>query len=76
MVVQRTADPTPWIGDLAASAHWMDKYTDTAGMLDLSTDPRMDGVRERLGEFAQAESVEVFLYATAEGVSASSADGG
>lgn len=76
MVVERIADPAPWIGDLAASAHWMDKYTDTAGMLDVSNDPRMDGVRDRLAEFARAESVDVFVYATAEGVSASSADGG
>lgn len=71
MIVERTIDPVPWL-----NSHQMDEYTATSEMLDLSTDPRMDGVRERLGEFAQAESVEVFLYATAEGVSASSADGG
>ena len=54
----------------------MDEYTATSEMLDVSTDPRMDAVRDRLAELGTAESVEVFVYDTAEGVSASSADAG
>ncbi|MEU2203748.1 hypothetical protein AB0P19_06075 [Microbacterium oleivorans] len=71
MVVERTVDPLPWL-----NSHQMDEYTATSEMLDVSTDPRMDAVRDRLAELGTAESVEVFVYDTAEGVSASSADAG
>jgi hypothetical protein len=45
MVVERTVDPLPWL-----NSHQMDEYTATSEMLDVSTDPRMDAVRERLAE--------------------------
>ncbi|MFT4219680.1 MAG: hypothetical protein QM611_04095 [Microbacterium sp.] len=61
-VAQRTADPLPALHDLAARAHWMDHYSDTARMLDASPDPRMDAVRETLDRLGQATSVEVTEY--------------
>ena len=45
--------------------HRLDAYRETAGMLDASSDPRMRGVRDRLGELARAGSVEVFTYSAA-----------
>jgi pimeloyl-ACP methyl ester carboxylesterase len=71
MVVERNVNPWPGI-----DSHQMDAYTETAEMLDDSSDPRMDAVRQRLAEFSQAESVEVFVYDTEEGVTPSSADAG
>lgn len=71
MVVERNINPWPWL-----DSHQMDAYTETAEMLDASSDPRMDAVRQRLAEFGQAESVEVFVYDTEEGVTPSSADAG
>lgn len=71
MVVER--DVSPWPG---LDSHQMDAYTETAEMLDASSDPRVDAVRQRLAEFGQAESVEVFVYDTEEGVTPSSADAG
>jgi len=54
----------------------MDAYMASAEMLDASTDPRMDAVRERLAELGTAASVEVFVYDAESAVSASSEDGG
>ncbi|MFJ6677902.1 hypothetical protein ACIQLK_02085 [Microbacterium sp. NPDC091382] len=71
MVVERNVNPWPWI-----DSHQMGAYTATAEMLDASSDPRMDAVRQRLAEFGQAEKVEVFVYDTEEGVTPSSADAG
>lgn len=71
MVVERNVSPWPGI-----DSHQMDAYTETAEMLDASSDPRMDAVRQRLAEFGQAEKVEVFVYDTEEGVTPSSADAG
>ena len=45
--------------------HRLDAYRETAVMLDASSDPRMRGVRDRLGELARAGSVEVFTYSAA-----------
>lgn len=45
--------------------HRLDAYRETAGMLDASSDPRMRGVRDRLGELARAGSVEVFTHSAA-----------
>ena len=71
MTVERNVNPWPGL-----DSHQMDAYTETAEMLDASSDPRMDAVRERLAEFGRAESVEVFVYDTEEGVTPSSADAG
>lgn len=76
MVVERNADPLPSLGDLRVVAHQMDAYTETAQLLDASSDPRMDAVRDRLAEFQAAESVEVFVYEAQEGVTPASADAG
>lgn len=45
--------------------HRLDAYRETAVMLDASSDPRMRGVHDRLGELARAGSVEVFTYSAA-----------
>lgn len=75
-VAERSADPLPTLGDLRVQVHQMDAYMASAEMLDASTDPRMDAVRERLAELGTAASVEVFVYDAESTVSASSEDGG
>lgn len=72
-VAERSVDPMPSFDDLTAQVHHLDAYIESAGQLDESTDPRLDGVRERLAAFDGAASVDVFVY---DAVSASSADGG
>ncbi|MDJ1114146.1 hypothetical protein [Microbacterium dauci] len=72
-VAERSADPLPSLGDLTAQVHHLDAYVESAEQLDASSDPRLDGVRERLAGFDGAASVDVFVY---DAVSASSADEG
>lgn len=74
-VAERSADPLPSFDDLKVAVHQMDVYAESAGMLDASTDPRMEVVRERLREFGAAESVEVFVFDAESAVSAASSAG-
>ncbi|MFS0865943.1 hypothetical protein AB3M83_01240 [Microbacterium sp. 179-B 1A2 NHS] len=62
VVAERTVDPLPSLGDLSATVHHLDAYIASAEMLDASADPRMDAVRERIGELADAASVDVFVF--------------
>lgn len=56
-------------------AHHLEAYEETAALLDGSDDPRMDAVRERLGQLGAASSVEVTEY-SAERVSPGAEDAG
>ena len=66
-VASRETPGTAWTGQGPIGSHLLDTYRETAGMLDTSSDPRMDGVRERWQALAQATSVEVFVYEATRG---------
>jgi hypothetical protein len=55
-------DPGKLQGDDPIEPHLIEHYRETARMLDVSSDPRVDGVRSRLGDYADATSVESFVY--------------
>lgn len=61
-VAERTADPVPGVHDYGLPAHGIDAYTETARLLDASTDARMGAVRELFDGLGAAESVEVTEY--------------
>jgi hypothetical protein len=63
LVVERIADPLPGPHDLGLPAHHLSAYADTAAQLDLSHDPRVQSVRDALGELRRAQSVEVTVFA-------------
>lgn len=63
-VAERTADPTSGV-DL--DAHGLDRYTETAAMLDDSTDPRMTAVRELFATLEGAASVDATDYSAVRG---------
>ncbi|MFT4136067.1 hypothetical protein [Microbacterium sp.] len=62
-VAERLGDPVGGVVDVIDPfrAHRLERYAETAGMLDASADPRMDAVRgviRSLGEAASVESTE------------------
>lgn len=61
-VADRVADPNASPQDLGFPAHDASDYTETARMLDSSTDPRMAPVRELFTELGTAVSVEATEY--------------
>ena len=61
-VAERTGDPLPGVHDIRMPAHGIDSYTDTARLLDESTDPRMHAVRQVFEEFGSAASVDVLEF--------------
>lgn len=67
-IAERVADPPANVGDVALPSHQMTAYAETAAMLDGSEDPRMDAMRDVLGELAGAASVEVTLWSAARPV--------
>lgn len=52
MIISRVADPDLHPSDLALGAHHMEVYRETAAMADVSGDPRMSAVEERLAPLA------------------------
>ncbi|MDL5352094.1 hypothetical protein [Microbacterium sp. zg-YB36] len=64
-VAERVADPRADLGDLLAPSHQMTAYTQTAGMLDRTTDPRMDAVRDVFADLSTAASVDTTLWGAA-----------
>ena len=66
-VAQREADSTSGLGDLGVPAHRMMAYTETAALVDASSDARMVAVRGVFADLATAESVEVLEFAAARG---------
>ncbi|MEU1973142.1 hypothetical protein ABZ477_15915 [Microbacterium sp. NPDC019599] len=73
-VAERLVDPLPSQADVEFGVHHVTAYEETAAMLDGSSDPRMDGVRQVFEELEGAASVEVTEY-SAERVSPSGEDG-
>ncbi|MBD8022996.1 hypothetical protein [Microbacterium gallinarum] len=66
-VAEREADSPSGLGDLGVPAHRMMSYTDTAVLVDASSDPRMGQVRDVFAGLAEAESVEVLEFAAVRG---------
>lgn len=64
-VVERESDPASGAHDLRLPAHLMSAYAETAGLVDASTDPRVDAVRAAFAELDGAVSVEVTEYVAA-----------
>ena len=62
-IAERTADPQLGMQDFRLPAHGIDGYAETARLLDASTDPRMDAVRELFDELGSAASVDITEYA-------------
>lgn len=62
-VAQRTYDPGVTPGEiLDFDAHNLDAYAETTRMLDASSDPRMDAVREQLAHLSTATAVTATVY--------------
>ena len=61
-IAERVADPAIGLRDLELPAHAMGGYTQTAQLLDASSDARMGAVRQLFDELGGAASVEVNEY--------------
>jgi hypothetical protein len=61
-VAQRTGDPLPGLHDIGMPAHGIDSYTDTARLLDDSSDARMHAVRQVFEGLGAAASVDVMEF--------------
>jgi hypothetical protein len=57
-VVERVADPLPGLHDLQLPAHQMSEYRETAGLIDVSDDPRVDSLREVFAGLQRADAAE------------------
>jgi pimeloyl-ACP methyl ester carboxylesterase len=66
-VAERVADPESALEDAWLPAHRLTAYAETAALVDASSDPRVDGVREVFDTLGAAESVEVTEYAATRG---------
>ncbi|MHC2998152.1 hypothetical protein [Microbacterium sp. HJ5] len=62
-IVEREAHSDSGLDDFGVPAHRMAAYTETAELIDASTDPRMGPVRDVFDRLATAESVEVTEFA-------------
>lgn len=62
-VAERVSDPDPGIDDAKLPAHTLNAYAETAALVDASSDPRIDKVRDVFDELAQADKVKVTEYA-------------
>lgn len=64
-VASRETPGTLLTGQSVFAPHALDEYRTTAGLVDASGDPRLDGVHDRLAELDGAASVDVTIYAAA-----------
>lgn len=62
IVAERTSSATIAEGEALMDPHALTRYTETAALLDASTDPRMGPVREVLLQLETAVSVEATVY--------------
>ncbi|GAA3637964.1 hypothetical protein GCM10022200_21690 [Microbacterium awajiense] len=75
-VVERVSDPATGVHDVALGAHLLPAYAETAALVDASSDPRVDGIREVLAGLAEADDLAVFEFGAVRGeVSPSSGAG-
>lgn len=61
-VVERLADPAAGFHDLRMPAHALASYTQTAALIDASTDPRAAAVRDVFTALGRAEAVDATEY--------------
>ncbi|RKT31529.1 hypothetical protein DEU34_2599 [Microbacterium sp. AG1240] len=61
-VVERLADPAAGIHDLRMPAHALASYTETAALIDASTDPRAAAVRDVFAALGRAEAADATEY--------------
>jgi len=61
-VAERVAHPRAHLGDLTLPSHHMTAYAETSAMLDASADPRVQPLRDVLGELGAAASVETTVW--------------
>ncbi len=66
-IAERVADPVGGVQDLALAAHGIERYAETAAMVDASSDPRAAALRDLWGTLGSAESVTVTEYAASRG---------
>ncbi|KQP74178.1 hypothetical protein ASF40_02170 [Microbacterium sp. Leaf288] len=66
-VAERVFDPDVGTDEPRLPAHRLNAYAETAALVDASTDPRVDALRDVFAELARAESVEVTEYAATRG---------
>ncbi|WP_341578179.1 alpha/beta hydrolase [Microbacterium schleiferi] len=66
-VAERVADPGAGVQDITLAAHGIERYAETAAMVDASSDPRAVALRDLWGTLGSAERVEVTEYAADRG---------
>ncbi|GAA2962661.1 alpha/beta fold hydrolase [Microbacterium schleiferi] len=66
-VAERVADPGGGVQDLTLAAHGIERYAETAAMVDASSDPRAAALRDLWSTLGSAERVEVTEYAADRG---------
>lgn len=66
-IAERVADPAGGVHDLTLAAHGIERYAETAAMVDASHDPRAAALRELWTTLGAAERVEVTEYAADRG---------
>lgn len=66
-VAERVADPAGGVQDLTLAAHGIERYAETAQMVDASSDPRAAALRNLWRTLGTAERVEAVEYAAERG---------
>jgi hypothetical protein len=66
-VAERVADPDAGPDDARIPAHRLIAYAETAALVDASTDPRVDALRDVFAGLERAEAVEVTEYGATRG---------
>ncbi|MBB6390387.1 hypothetical protein [Microbacterium thalassium] len=63
MVIEREAHPVVGPEDMLAPGHDLVGYTSTAALVDASSDPRVDAVRDVFADLRHATEMDVFEFA-------------
>ncbi|KJL40222.1 hypothetical protein [Microbacterium trichothecenolyticum] len=66
-VAERVFDPDVGTDEPRLPAHRLNAYAETAALVDASTDPRVDALRDVFADLARAESVEVTEFSATRG---------
>lgn len=66
-VAERVADPAGGVQDVALAAHGIDRYAETAALVDASNDPRAAALRRLWATLGAAERVQVVEFAAQRG---------
>ncbi len=66
-VAERVFDPDAGMDEPRLPAHRLTAYAETAALVDDSTDPRIDGLRDTFADLARADAVRVTEYTATRG---------